>query len=228
VDFASSDVNMKEFIETLPKHDNLKFSIHTLHEQFNKGRGLNYGTNLVTNDIVFFLDADMMIQSRELFEDIETYVVKQNKVLFPICWSYSDPEHTTGWKRDTGTGNVIQHKSTIVPYVNNTKWGMEDTINFRYFDAQKLAVRTYYKDKFVHQWHPEYISHIHYEGAKSSEQQTSNPATCARADCPFLAHSSLHTLFDHHCCGMCKLGIGHGPKCEQRLPSTKCVREGCT
>lgn len=166
VDYESTDVNMSEFVDTLPKADNLSFKVFTVKGVFDKGAGLNYGATLVTNPIVFFLDADMMIKTRNLFNDIEKFVVKQNKVLFPICWSYKNPEHTVGWKRTDGTGNVIQKKETIIPYVNNKKWGNEDSINYKHFVKVQRAYRTYYDKGFVHQWHPNEIKHIFYTDSK--------------------------------------------------------------
>jgi len=140
IDFESTDVNMQEFIDTLPKKDNLVFKIFTIKDKFDKGAGLNYASDKMSNDIVFFLDADMMIKTRQLFDDIETFVVKENKVFFPICWSYKNPDHTSGWKRDGGTGNVIQWKHTIVPYKNNKKWGNEDTVNFYHYKKNESSV----------------------------------------------------------------------------------------
>jgi glycosyltransferase involved in cell wall biosynthesis len=166
VDYDSSDVIMSEFIDTLPKKDNLIFKVFTVKETFDKGGGLNYGASLVTNPIVFFLDADMIIKTRDIFNDIENYVVKQNKVLFPICWSYKNPEHTQGWKRSEGTGNVIQRKETIIPYVNNKRWGHEDAKNYAHFVRVKMDHRTYYEDNFVHQWHPNEIKNIYYTNTK--------------------------------------------------------------
>lgn len=166
VDYESTDVNMSEFINTLPKKDNLEFKVFTVKGTFNKGAGLNYAASLVTNQIVFFLDADMMIKTRALFNDIEEYVVKGNKVLFPICWSYKNPEHTQGWKRIHGVGNVIQRRETIVRYIDNKKWGNEDTKNYEHFVRVKKAHRTYYDEEFVHQWHPDEIRHIFYKKSK--------------------------------------------------------------
>lgn len=166
VDYESTDVNMSEFVETLPKKDNLEFNVVTVKGTFDKGAGLNYSRIFLTNPVVFFLDADMMIKTRALFDDIETLVVKENKVLFPICWSYKNPEHTQGWKRSEGTGNVIQRVETIVPYVNNNKWGHEDTKNHEHFVKAGMAHRTYYDKGFVHQWHPDEIKHIYYTDPK--------------------------------------------------------------
>ena len=162
VDYNSTDVNMHEFINTLPKKDNLEFKVFTVNGTFDKGGGLNYGVKFVTNPVVFFLDADMMIKTRRLFDDIEKFVVNDNKVLFPICWSYKNPEHTDGWKRDTGTGCVIQKIETVIPYVNNKKWGHEDSKNHEYYTKLGLQHRTYYSEDYVHQWHPDEIKHIYY------------------------------------------------------------------
>jgi glycosyltransferase involved in cell wall biosynthesis len=163
VDFESTDVNMQEFINKLPKKENLTFVIHTLKEKFNKGKGLNCGMSLASHPLVFVSDADMIIRTRDIFNDIENLVVKQNKVLFPICWSYSNPEHTAGWKRTTGTGMVVQKKETVVKYIDNKKWGREDDINYDHYVSLKQAYRTYYNEGFIHQWHPEELRHIHYK-----------------------------------------------------------------
>lgn len=166
IDFESTDVNMTEFVNTLPRKPNLEFKVITLKGTFDKGHGLNCGPSYATNDVIFFLDADMMIKTRLLFNDIERYVVQGNKVLFPICWSYKNPEHTQGWKRDSGTGNVIQKRETIVPYHNNKKWGNEDRLNYKYYINAKLAYRTYYHRGFVHQWHPKEIRNLYYTDSK--------------------------------------------------------------
>ena len=154
---------MHEFINKLPKKENLTFVIHTLKEKFSRGGGLNYGMSLASYPVVFSMDADMMIRTRDMFNDIENFVVKQNKVLFPICWSYSNPEHTAGWKRNTGKGMVVQKKETVVKYMDNKRWGREDDINYDHYESLKQAHRTYYNQGFIHQWHPEELRHIHYK-----------------------------------------------------------------
>jgi len=163
VDYESTDVCMSDFIASLPTKPNLKFNIYTKNDKFNRGAGLNFGLSKATKDNTFVLDTDMMIKTREIFDDIHKYVVQQNKVLFPICWSYKDPEHLTGYKRDTGQGMVAQQRSTVIPYMDNKSWGKEDGKNYDFYNAKKLAVRTYYGDKYVHQWHPNEISHIYYK-----------------------------------------------------------------
>jgi glycosyltransferase involved in cell wall biosynthesis len=164
VDFKSDDVNMSTFIKSLQKPDNLTFKIHTMDQPFfDRGGGINVGIELASHPVIFVLDADMMIKSRQMFDDIEDIVVKQNKVLFPICWSYRNPEHTHGWKRETGRGNVVQEKNTVVKYMNNKCWGREDDYNYDYYCKLGIACRSYYDDNFSHQWHPEEIKHKYYK-----------------------------------------------------------------
>lgn len=84
------------------------------------------------------------------------------KSFVSCCWSYSNPEHTEGWKRDSGKGNVIQNKETIIPYMKNKEWGGEDDKNFDHFLKSGIVYRTYYGEQFIHQWHPEKLKHIYY------------------------------------------------------------------
>lgn len=82
IDYESTDVDMEKFINTFLKIDNLQFKVFTVKGVFDKGSGLNYGSSLVSNQIVFFLDADMVIKTRDLFDDIEKYVVIEKKFCF--------------------------------------------------------------------------------------------------------------------------------------------------
>lgn len=163
VDYESKDVNMADFISSLPKKPNLNFVIYTQTGNFDRGGGLNFGLSKATKENTFCLDSDMLINTRELFNDINTYVVEQKKVLFPICYSYNEPEHLTGFKRDTGLGMVVQKRSTVIKYVNNKTWGHEDLKNYNYYNSKNQAIRTYYGTNYVHQWHPEELKHINYK-----------------------------------------------------------------
>lgn len=163
IDFESTDVNMQDFIDTLPKFPNLQFKIHTIPGKFDKGIGLNLGKSVASYPIVFFLDADMLIRTRSLFDDIEQYVMNEHKVFFPLCWYYFNPEHTKGRIRYAPKGNVIQRKETIMPYVVVGRWGLEDLKNFEYFDKQGLVIRKSYGEQFAHQWHPDELRHLYYK-----------------------------------------------------------------
>jgi hypothetical protein len=100
------------------------------------------------------LDTDMMIKSYDLFNHIQKYVVEEQKAFFPICWSYKDHTHTTGWKRIEGTGNMICLKKDFHPYIEKTTWGEEDGTVYNHFYKLNKAVREFYGENFIHQWHP--------------------------------------------------------------------------
>jgi hypothetical protein len=96
----------------------------------------------------------MMINTYKLFNDIHKHVFNNKKAFFPICYGYDDASHTTGIKRDKGTGNIIFLKNDFSKYIEKEMWGREDDVIYHYFMSKKMAVREYYEKGFVHQWHP--------------------------------------------------------------------------
>ncbi len=154
VDFSSTDANVNEFLKNNLNHPNFSYKLITLNEKFNKGKAINIAINHVSYDIVFCLDADMMIHTYKLFNDIHKHVFNNKKAFFPICYGYNDISHTIGVKREKGTGNVIFLKSDFSKYIEKEMWGREDDVIYYYFMSKKMAVREYYEKGFVHQWHP--------------------------------------------------------------------------
>lgn len=155
VDFTSKDVDMPSFLSQTIAKNGCSHKHLVVEGPFSKGKGLNIGFTHASHETLFFLDADMMIKTRKLFEDIEECVNKKNNAMFPICYSYKNPEHSDGWVRHSGMGNAIYKKSDFVPYFENKIWGHEDVYNFRAINQKKTVLRPYYNDGFVHQWHPQ-------------------------------------------------------------------------
>lgn len=154
VDFYSNDVDMKSFLQETLNNTNISYKHILVDGPFSKGKGLNIGVEHASNDILFFLDADMMIKTEKIFKDIKEKVSEKSMALFPVCWSYNEPEHLTGYRRSNGCGNAIYKKEHFVPYMENKKWGLEDVKNYNYFRNIKKALRPWYGQDFVHQWHP--------------------------------------------------------------------------
>jgi hypothetical protein len=155
MDNKSIDVIMEDFVQQYQKPN---FTIRVIKDDskfFSKGELYNKAVQYATYRLWFFLDADMLIKGRKIFDDIQLKVVTNKRVLFPICFSYSNPEHTSGWKRDEGVGNVIMFKEMFIPYLKNKKWGGEDTHIFDHNKALGFVARKYYEDEFIHQWHPQ-------------------------------------------------------------------------
>lgn len=154
VDFKSTDVDMPSFLDEHIKKQGCSHKCISIAGAFSKGKGLNIGFKNASNEILFFLDADMMIKTRRLLEDIPTHVQQNNMAMFPVCFSYHNASHTSGWARWSGVGNAIYKKSDFVPYFENKRWGNEDAMNYRRICRKKKIARGYYGEDFIHQWHP--------------------------------------------------------------------------
>jgi glycosyltransferase involved in cell wall biosynthesis len=130
VDFGSTDVNLAEMIRKIGFPSNVRVDIHTLDKPFSRGLGINeaFAKGWVLYEHALTLDADMKILTRQFFEDLDR-LVGEGSVFFPICWSWKEPAHKTGWKRDSGTGIVAHKTSEFQPLMENKTWGMEDTHN---------------------------------------------------------------------------------------------------
>lgn len=154
VDYCSTDVaDLRGLLASiLPEKVVITF-ISVGDPLFNRGRARNVGWRAAQHDVIFFLDADMEIRTRKLLEDVQEHVVRNDAALFPICYSYRNPQHTTGYKRASGTGNVIISRARIprAGFPEYSSWGNEDG---HFYKSVANKVRTYYGSGFVHQWHP--------------------------------------------------------------------------
>lgn len=160
IDFNSSDVNMADFLkdkfESHPEsQQNFKYTLHTMNDdKFCKGKGLNIAPSLAEYDNMFFIDADMLITSRHIFND-GYKALREGKAYFPICMSYTSPQQNNAKKRPYGTGNVFITKKLIAmtKWGEYKKWGNEDTHFYNFHRSKKLSVRSVIPT-FFHQWHP--------------------------------------------------------------------------
>ncbi|MBI9064265.1 MAG: glycosyltransferase family 2 protein [Marinilabiliaceae bacterium] len=151
-DYNSTDYPLNEWI--YDKIENIPHKIISLgEEKFSKGRSLNIAAENATGEYLFFLDADMIIDFRVLIKGM-WYLIK-GKVFFPICFSYRDHTHVSGWWRTTGTGNAFILKDaweqTKVP--EYFSWGKEDIEFMEKIATKKTLVREKCQGLF-HQWHP--------------------------------------------------------------------------
>lgn len=154
VDYCSTDVaDLRGLLASiLPEQVVITF-ISVGDPLFNRGRARNLGWRAARHDIIFFLDADMEIRTRKLLDDVQEHVVRNDAALFPICYSYENPQHTTGYMRSSGAGNVIISKARIPRegFSEYSSWGEEDG---HFYKSVAKKMRTYYGSGFVHQWHP--------------------------------------------------------------------------
>lgn len=163
VDFNSTDVNMGDFLKekfTKAAKSNFTYTLHTLDDdKFCKGKGLNTASDLAKYENLLFLDADMLIKKKNLFNYGYKFL-KQGKAYFPICMSYTSPQHVKATLRRSGKGNVFITKTLMntSKWGEYEKWGAEDTNFYNIFKKQKLTVRNNVDKTFFHQWHPTNIT----------------------------------------------------------------------
>lgn len=154
-DWNSTDWPIKEWIEdytSIPTHI---ININKKDNKFSVGKGRNIAANYATNDIILFLDADMLINAKAVADALS--VVEKNNVCFPPIM-YQLTQGTDHWKLHEGGGNVIITKEL---FYKAGKWpeywsyGFEDTdfVN----NLKKITNIHTSTEPFFHQWHPEQI-----------------------------------------------------------------------
>jgi hypothetical protein len=122
-------------------------------EPFSRGRGLNSAAVHARYPCLFFIDTDMLFCS-DVF-DKARHFTQMGAAYFPICWSYTKPDHSAGRWRDNGKGIVALPRKTYETaqkWDEYQQWGAEDR---HFFDRVQTLVpinRTHTKGLY-HQWH---------------------------------------------------------------------------
>jgi glycosyltransferase involved in cell wall biosynthesis len=122
---------------------------------FSRGRGLNVAAHAARHDRLLFLDADVLACEALFRRSIE--LTATNTAYFPILFSFSDPQHSSGWWRKAGYGicalprHLLQQAGGWPEY---TTWGKEDGHLFQAVSRAANVVRERL-DGFYHQWHPD-------------------------------------------------------------------------
>ena len=155
VDFGSTDENIDELCRTTLEQ--IPYTIHKEPGTFNRGGGLDKGACIARDlgiDSVFFCDSDMIFTDHDIFDQAKE-VLEANKIYYPICFSYTNSNHTRGFWRESGYGMVYMNTATYFQtprWANNITWGWEDRALHDILDPTTL-VRSRARGYF-HQWHP--------------------------------------------------------------------------
>jgi glycosyltransferase involved in cell wall biosynthesis len=159
VDYESTDVNVPNIVhQMLDGH--IRYVVHTEKGVFSRGSGLHIAANLAKergHDSLFFCDADMYFTKHFIFDQAKE-ALKKNKIYFPMCFSFTQPDHLKGFWRDTGYGMMfisLEKYFSIQGWQHNISWGEEDNLMFRNFKSEEI-LRTRAIGYF-HQWHPNSI-----------------------------------------------------------------------
>lgn len=157
VDFGSTDANIEEICKTLLTPFGIHYTIHREVGVFNRGGGLDMGA-CIAKDLgltsLFFCDSDMIFTDHDIFD--QAYLaLSNNKFYYPICFSYTNSNHTHGFWRDSGYGMVFMNTAMYFQtsrWGNNITWGWEDRALHDKLDPE-LIVRSR-ANGYFHQWHP--------------------------------------------------------------------------
>ncbi|KAK9880257.1 hypothetical protein WA026_010132 [Henosepilachna vigintioctopunctata] len=168
-------MNLVEFLQN--KYYDNKISIIHKNEQFSRGKALNYGVeNLKDNDLIFFVDVDMMFND-ETLKRIRMNTILNKSVYFPIVFSSynlkmfnkSSPSgqqlldstyvinEDSGFWRQFGFGIVSLYKSDYLEIggfnLMITGWGFEDVTFYDKVVKSNLEIVRSVDPSLVHIYH---------------------------------------------------------------------------
>lgn len=159
VDYESTDVNMKTLCETILE-GKIPYILHIVSDTFSRGSGLDLAAKIARNQGIsslFFCDADMYFTRRYIFERAYE-ALANNRIFYPVCFSFTQVDHQRGYWRDSGYGMVFMNTDVYFNssrWKHNVSWGYEDNDLYKNFSNQNI-VRLNCPGYF-HQWHPNSI-----------------------------------------------------------------------
>jgi len=156
VDYESTDVNVGAIAhQILDGH--IRFVVEKNEGHFSRGSGLHMAAEIARergHNTLFFCDADMYFTSHYIF-DKASEIIKSEKVYYPICFSFTQPDHMRGYWRTSGYGIMFistQKYFGVEKWQHNVSWGEEDNAMRRNFSQNEIV-----REKgigYYHQWHP--------------------------------------------------------------------------
>ena len=159
VDYKSTDVDMKEMLET-ECGSTLPWHLETVEDYafFDRGGGLDKAAKIAETkfqaDAVFFCDADLFFATRDVL-DGAIQSVSKGQFYYPIFFAFAAADHSVGFWRETSYGNfacTLEDYKKTEGWYHNLSWGWEDR-------ALADSIPPFKKDRqkipgFLHQWHP--------------------------------------------------------------------------
>lgn len=152
-DWMSTDWPIRTWINTeLPDKDIYLLSVHGKY--FNHGKGRNIAAEYASGDVLFFLDADMIVVPELFTEGVKA--LSRGEIFCPIAQYYTTPDRSkSDWCKRPGCMMIkreIFYK--VGKWPEYKQWGFED---FAFIEAlQKDYKITFQKiPGYIHQWHPQ-------------------------------------------------------------------------
>ena len=122
--------------------------------KFSRGVGLNQAAARSSNDVLLFLDSDILVTAPFLRRVMACTAGRD--VYFPVCQRAIGPSERFWEWCDKGYGLMAMRRETyasIGPILERHKWGGEDDHYYSRALEQGRAVSEYRKD-LLHMWHP--------------------------------------------------------------------------
>lgn len=172
-DFGSTDIDVRPAVAGAGR-----VRIAQLPPPFNRSRGLNAAAACARGELLFFLDADIILP-KEFCSTIRAHV-RPGQAYFPICYSLheaspADPS-APGWWRKEGYGMCGFHHDDFRRLrrwdESFVRWGGEDNELFGRARTQLKVVREFCPG-LLHVWHPDdlfYKERYHNAMAAAVEQ----------------------------------------------------------
>ena len=154
-DFRSDDWPLDEWVSDILKNK-VRYKIVKVDAPFSRGLGRNIAFRHSQGRIIFFMDADMIIDNPDIFFEAKD-IVRQDAAYFPVCYSYYNHQRKDGWWRHTGFGNLIVSRENFNKYGcwdEKRSWGGEDDKMFLTL-ARHISIVRKRAQGFYHQWHPD-------------------------------------------------------------------------
>jgi len=153
-DWNSTDRPIKTWIEAAFPY----YPIHLITingNGFNRGKGRNIAAQYAQGEILFFLDADMLVDRELIVEAFEW--IDLGYVFYPVPWYYTKEDRSEG-NFNSGVGNMFIKKelfNKVGPWPEYDGWGFEDLDLFKKIKDNNIQIRVKETPNFIHQWHPQ-------------------------------------------------------------------------
>ncbi|MBS0207959.1 MAG: glycosyltransferase [Planctomycetes bacterium] len=177
-DFGSDDLDLANVL----KATRLPSKIVAVPMPFNRSRGLNAAAAVASGEILFFLDADILVP-KDICASVRRHA-QPGRAYFPICYSLrqgSSPNQSApGWWRTEGFGLCGFHRTDFEKLrwdESFTTWGGEDNDLFRRA-AKALKIERSRCPGLFHLWHPDgrgFMGRYHIAGSSESVTRQALP-----------------------------------------------------
>lgn len=155
-DWGSTDRTITRWLPKLTAGTSIDLTCCIINRKrtFSRGYGLNLAARYARYPVLFFIDTDMLFYANIIHDAVK--YTDRDIAYFPICWSYTKPDHSAGRWRVNGKGITAVTRKTYIKagkWDEFEQWGSEDKLFYNRVQKITKIERTNKKGLY-HQWHP--------------------------------------------------------------------------